>query len=232
MHNIILPNLPKQHKSIKEYYIIIYWNGKKIFTIDYKEIFIITLQINTKKKDIHKIRLTMMDDPYLLDSYELFGSGMNSYLTIFKNFFLSKEGNINIIQSKNYQKVMQEIVQQAKEEVKIYYLNRQVKLDNLLNIFLKKKVILGKEIKFKNFSEDIEKMFYNVSTKDFLFFTTNEDWKTQETPKEMLNDSFMDVDCSFCEKEITTWKNDITPNSLEIEGEEKVKNNLFYHFFI
>ena len=222
MENIIKPYLPKKHKNMKEYFIIIYWNGKKIFEIDYKELFIVTLQVNTKKTEIHKLRLTMLDDPYLMDKYELFGSGMNSYLAIFKNFFLSPEDNIKILESKNYEKVLSETIQKAQEDMKIYYLNRQIKLDNLMSIFVKKKVIIGKEIKFKNFNEDIENIFYNVNNKDILFFATNEDWETQEMPDEILNESFLDINCSFCEMEITNWRNDISPHCIEVEGEDKV----------
>lgn len=221
METIILPYLPKRFPPIKDFFSIFYWNGKKLFEIGHKEVFVI-INTNTKKQgSLEKKRISIFDDPFLIDVEELFGVGMYTYFNIYRMFIQNKKQEKEMQKIDDYHQQIKQGISMCQNHTKIYYLNRQYSLESLLGLFQKKGIIVGQEIVLSNVQESIERIFEDVSTKDFLFFTGNKDWKT-EVKLSNLGIEFIDKQCSFCEAEITFWKNQNSPKSITTENEEKV----------
>lgn len=222
LENVITPHLPEDHPPFKSFFTVVYWDGKKLFEINHKEIFIIVADSNHKEPP-RKLRLSVYDDPFVMDEYELFAPGMYAYLSVYRHCFASVKNARTLGKLSGSQKKLDKLINSALKSTQIYYLNRRVKLDTCLQVFVEEGAILGSEIALNQPSKDIERIFQDANAKDFLFFVTQANWQIKRIADIELTGENVDGECSFCQTEIEAWQNHTSPNKLQIEGKEQVK---------
>jgi 6-pyruvoyl-tetrahydropterin synthase len=229
VENIVKPFLPENHPDIKQFFGIFFWNGKKLFEIGHKEVFVIIYHDKSKKPKLLKKRISIYDDSFLIDQDELFGVGMYTYLNIFKMHIQSKKEEEKTQKFKDYQEMIQKTIEMTKNNMLVYYLNRQYALDTLLDFFLDEGVLLGQQVVLNNLTKDIEIIFDDVSTKDFLFFAPKRNWETQISVNSMKVAANIETQCSFCESEILDWQQGVSPSSIQLEGSKDVRFLIYTH---
>lgn len=222
LQNVVFPHLPERGAGFRSFFTVVFWDGKKLYEIHHKEVFIIAAQ-SDHKAPVRRLRLSVYEDSFVMDEYELFVPGIYALLGVFRLCFLQAKNPKSLRKLTGNEKKMNALVGNALKSTNLFYLNRRVKLETCLQVFAREGAILGTQIISSKSKNEIQRVFQDANAKDFIMITPNAEWPIKPLSEVSLTDQNVNRECSFCQSQIEAWRGQGASNELDIEDQPQVE---------
>lgn len=228
--DFVMNQVVRTTQPLKHLFAIVYWTGKKLFEIRHKEIFVVLTKSDKNNRCTHRLRLTVYDESFLMDRFEVLFPGMCALTHLFQKYLISYEQKSELDRVENTKKRVKKLAKFTRESTQMFYLDRRVRLDVVLDLLHDKKTLLGKRSNLENFTDEVETVFEDVGLRDFILISVDADWPVAKLDELSLGAESIDRQCSYCGADIENWHFLGKDDDVVHESNTKVKSKSQTHF--